>query len=128
MIIHLLNLVLSSLSSLGPWPDPTVIKQRYRELCVLLHPDKSPHPRAVDAFAALTQALSAALAAVQEQQGSKGGEGAAGREEALDDDEIFWMDGSGTISVPAAAKEATESKSGASQLHPLPRASLMAPV
>ena len=108
-----------------------MIKKRYRELCVLLHPDKSSHPRAVDAFAALTQALSAALAAVQQQQGSKGGQGAAGGEaEALDDDEIFWMDGSGTISVPAAAKEATGSKSGVSRLHhPLPRGrSLVPPV
>ena len=30
----------------------------------------------------------------------------------MDDDEIFWVDGDGTISVPAAAKEASEKQSG----------------
>ena len=33
-------------------------------------------------------------------------------DENVADDEIFWVDGSGTISVPAAAKEASEEQSG----------------
>ena len=33
-------------------------------------------------------------------------------DENVADDEIFWVDGSGTISVPAAAKEVSEAQSG----------------
>lgn len=91
-----------------------MVKQRYRDLCVQLHPDKSRHPRAVDAFAALTRALAAALAAARAREAdggtAAGQEGAAVEEVA--DDEMFWVDGSGTISVPAAAKGVSDALAG----------------
>jgi DnaJ-class molecular chaperone len=108
------------------------LKQKYRELCVLLHPDKNPDPRAVHAFAALSKAMTTAVTAAaarnregsareqQEQQSSReaGGGDMSGE---VCDDEIFWVDSSGTISVPAAAKQAPEggcpSKSSCIILH-----------
>ena len=52
---------------------------------------------------ALTSALSAASADKHQQAAESHGE--SGSEGPLADDEIFWMDAEGTISVPAAAKE-----------------------
>lgn len=91
-------------------------KQAYKELCILLHPDKSPHANAADAFAALTQALSAVGRAIKGKGGKGaaggGGGGAGGVWDEVDDEEIFWVDASGTISVPAAAKQATTTAGG----------------
>lgn len=96
------------------------IKQRYRELCVSVHPDKNKHPRAADAFAALHAAFktatcafvklraasdSAAAAAGASGLDGSGGMGGSGPEFRAEDDPDYMMEQDGTIRIPARAKK-----------------------
>ena len=50
-----------------PLAAPASVRQRYKDLCVLVHPDKAQHPGASEAFSALTAG-----------GGAAGGKGAMG--------------------------------------------------
>ena len=79
-----------------------IIKAKYRELCVVLHPDKNKHPQASDCFTALSMAADVVTARSRlPASGSNNFDPDA-------DDPAFWVDEQGEIFVPRAAKVLNE--------------------
>lgn len=81
----------------------TVIKAKYRELCVVLHPDKNKHPNASDCFTALSMA-----ADVVSSRSKLPVYHGAVFDPNDDDDPAFWVDEQGEINIPRAAKVLNE--------------------
>ncbi|GFR51460.1 hypothetical protein Agub_g13869 [Astrephomene gubernaculifera] len=123
----------------------SVVRQRYLELSVAVHPDKCRHPRAADAFAALTRAAAIARrAAAAGAAGAAAAAAAAGAapspaytsyaaddgsgsgcgsgltaDAAADVASLYCIDPDGTIRIPAEAKRPPQQPP---PRHPLPAA------
>ncbi|GIL84976.1 hypothetical protein Vretifemale_13616 [Volvox reticuliferus] len=104
------------------------VRQRYLELSVAVHPDKCRHPRAADAFAALTRALAVARRAADTTAAfrascttltagsdilddhiasSSPGAGGAAATTSATIAPLYVIEDDGTIRIPAAAKKPT---------------------
>ncbi|KAG1659792.1 hypothetical protein FOA52_015893 [Chlamydomonas sp. UWO 241] len=98
--------VLSWASATAANLGAAAVKARYRELCVVLHPDKNSHARAADAFSALGKALVVVMAAIDGPRvWQDEGTGCV-------DDELFRMDADGTISIKGAPTDGAAGSGG----------------